>query len=354
MNRLLAICLLLTAATAAGAATPRVQALGGDGAYLEDAGNVLRWSGSLADHAGRATFGTGTFDGRGYPRDDQTLSGPWGGVQFALGGEKRPFAGALYLMSRAADLGSGSLVDLQAGGYHALICLNDAEKGAVTFSWRDARAADDPLGETRQELGVGARFDMDPSIYGDVSFDLVSFRPHDAVADTLPEEDQVSGDFAFRGRIFAGLTESLVLVVVGSADGSTQTWAADPSWPNSGYRIGTALTWLPDPDRLFLVSVDYRKFGIPHDWWSHALLFRAAIEARLNAFLSLRAAAGWEERESPDESLAPLSCGLAVHAGEWDLDLALATHPPLDPAGRRPGWGDVVLGWLSAAVSLSF
>ena len=39
-----------------------------------------------------------------------------------------------------------------------------------------------------------------------------------------------------------------------------------------------------------LVSVDYRNIDIPQGWSSDAWLFRAALEARLNAFLSLRAA----------------------------------------------------------------
>ena len=63
----------------------RLQALGGDGAYLEDAGNVLRWTGSLADHTDRIILSSGTFDGRGYPGDGAKLSGPWLG---ALAGQK--------------------------------------------------------------------------------------------------------------------------------------------------------------------------------------------------------------------------------------------------------------------------
>ncbi len=356
----LQVCILaalLAVASLASAATPRVQALGGDGAYLEDAGNVLRWSGSLADHAGRATVGTGTFDGNGYPREDETLSGPWAGVQYALGGEKRPFAGALYLMSRSSDQGDGSFgAGLQAGAFHALVAMN-GEIAAVTASWRRAGAADDDRGEAREEIGLGVRFDVGPGAYMDVAGEITQVMPRDAVRDTLPEDENTGVCYSLRTRMFVGLSESLVLVAVASADTEDRHWGlggtASP-WPTRHLRLGAALTWLPDPDRLVLVSVDYRNVGIPHGATTAALLFRAALEARLNAFLSVRAAGGWEERNAPDESVAPLSCGLAVHAGNWDLDLTASTTPPLDPTGRRPGYGKPALAWLSTALSLAF
>ena len=53
-------------ASGASAGAPRLLALGGDGAYLEDTRSPLRWYGSLVDHAGLATFETGYFDEHGY------------------------------------------------------------------------------------------------------------------------------------------------------------------------------------------------------------------------------------------------------------------------------------------------
>jgi len=356
----LQVCILaalLAAASLAAAATPRVQALGGDGAYVEDAGNVLRWSGSLADHAGRATVGTGTFDGSGYPRENETLSGPWAGVQFALGGEKRPFAGALYVMSRSADLGDGAIVGgLQAGAYHALACLNGKDLTA-TASWRRASAAGHDFGEIREEIGLGFRFPLDENVYMDVAGEITHATPHEVVRDTLNPDSEFGVCYSLRARVFVGLSESLVLVAVGSADTENHDLnpgGGNPRWPYRHLRFGSALTWLPDPDRLALLSMEYREVADPHVWIDSALLFRVALEARLNPFLSVRVAGGWEERNAPDESVAPLSCGLAVHAGNWDLDLTASTVPPLDPTGRRPGYGKPALAWLSAALSLAF
>lgn len=354
MTRFLVACLLLAAAGTAAAATPRVQALGGDGAYLEDAGNVLVWSGSLADHANRLTVASGVFDGRGYPRSHGAASGPWCGAQIGMGGRERPVAAAFYAMSRAADQGGGDLVDLQAGAYQALVCLNDWENGSFTLGWRQSGAADQSLGEQRQVLGFGLRSPLDDTSYMDVGFDVIGVRPRDAVADTLPEDERAFTDYAARVRIVAGLSRTLVLTLVGTAEGIGPAFGESAGLPTSHYRAGAALTWLPDPDRMVVVSADYHDFGVPHDWSSRALLLRCALEARLNAFLSVRAAAAWEEREAPDGSLAPLNLGLGIHVLEWDLDLAAGTDPPLDVAGRRLADGGPRWGWLSAALSCSF
>ncbi|MCP4571629.1 MAG: hypothetical protein GY838_04700 [bacterium] len=357
MTRFLTIGIIFATAAAATAATPRVQALGGDGAYLEDAGNVLRWSGSLADHAGRAAVGTGTFDGHGYPRDGARRSGPWAGVQFALGGEKRPFAGALYLLSRSADQGNGSFDgERQFGAFHALAGLR-AEDLTATASWRRSDAAAGLRGERRDDVGLGFRLPVDTNAYADVVIEISNVWPHSAYGDTLSEDNDKGVGHSYRGRLFVGLSETLVLVTVAAAETEDRDWGTvEPAHrqPFRHLRVGTALTWLPDPDRLALFSVEYREIADPHVWIGRALLCRAALEARLNAFLSLRAAVGWEDRLDPDASIAPLSCGLAVHALDWDLDLAVGTVPPLDATGRRPGYSDAALGWMSAALSLAF
>jgi hypothetical protein len=359
--RLLTISLVLAAAGAAIAATPRVQALGGDGAYLEDTGNVLRWSGSLTDHDGRCTVASGTFDGDGYPPGAGRVSGPWVGVQAGMGEPERRSAVALYAWPRGADAGSSNLAGTGSGkGFHGVAARRfGAWTGGLAFR---SEQADEEHFERRLELGAGSRIDLGAGAYIDLAVERLWLeRGADRSCCVASAADPAPPGYGLRARAFFAVTPALVVTPLVSLTRANREWRLDGDWSRPWsvhhFRLGAAATWLPDPDRLVVVSVDHRATGTEGPAplaETDALLVRLALEARLNAFLSLRTAAGWEEREAPDASLAPLSLGLGVHAWDWDLDLAVATVPPLDAAGRRPRHGAPAPGWLSAALSYTF
>ncbi len=356
------LLLTLGAACSANAATPRALALGGDGTYLEDAGNVLRWPGSLADHAGRVTVGSGVFDQDGYGADVVRDSGPWAGVQFALGPGEKPFVGAWHALARSADLGDGGLGGgLQNGAVHALLGRR-GETVDFALSYRHAGNADNDRGETRKEYGVGFRFDLGPEAYMDVAGEIVHIDPSVPVIDPLPNpeiDDDETANYYVRVRAFVGLSRNVVLVPVTEVSMEDRYGSPDQeTWTDRHWRLGAALTWLPDPDRLFLLSVDYQGNSAPRGLPVAApdvLAVRGAIETRLNAFLSLRAATGWEDPRDDARPRVPVSLGLALHAGSWDLDLAWSSEPPLTPTGGRRSWREDGDGtWMSAALGFAF
>jgi len=129
------------------------------------------------------------------------------------------------------------------------------------------------------------------------------------------------------------------------------------------WRLGSDLTWLPDPDHLVLLACDWRENRFraaanEREQVADIVTVRTAFEARLHALLSLRASVGYRHLGgllTEDRDDVPLSLGLAVHAGPVDLDLAFANLPPATPSGLPEPWdASDHSTWMNAGLSWWF
>jgi hypothetical protein len=401
----LALLVVLVAvwSTAATAGAPRLLALGGDGAYLEDSRGVLRWYGTLVDYAGMATVESGYFNEDGYLRYPDGLnrfrtSGPAAGVHVALGGEHPAAVVGLWLANAGDDTEPGTLYQDRLATTGTLLVARDFGSLSLGLGWRHGSADETGTAAiggtelatardvTRDDLGLGARFGLGTDAYLDLagewrSVSVRTLEPR-SNATTVDSGDLSSTDnWAVRSRGFVALGETTVLVPVGEylredRPGAYRTGAS--TWLDGwAWRLGCGFTWLPDPDRLVLVSAEHRQARKDVGHWapeyesvtrfeSAIWAARAAAEIRAGAFWTVRAAFGWEggktEWHDPavsdppqrqDLGLFPLSVGLALHAGGWDLDLGIASHRPTWAEGIHFSNGDEG-NWLNAGFTYSF
>lgn len=374
----LAIAALLAGACCAPArATPaRLFALGG-GDHLGDASEVFRWPGAARDDAGSWSLDSGRLfapDSWAAP-DARQDTGPSATVAWNPGGPAGRWTAGLAAHAFAAD---GDHAGLHRDGPgHSLAVLAGRSLGRVDVAatWRasfgdvpgDVGPAD-AYRHRRDEFGWGARVSLSPGAVLDVAGDARRGRDQ-AVGglDALdPRGDEVlaSHGWSARARAFVSLREHLVLAPVAEvvdevADGSLDldAWWADAPRTHHDLgllRLGVALCWLPDPDRMFTASyerldVDSRSLridpaadAIPRERDLAVDHLRVACERRLNWWLSLRASAGLAREpqagpDDPDAYRADVAGGAALHLGAWGLDLAAGTARLPEP--RR---------WLSA------
>lgn len=377
MKRIL-IALVLLLPTLALGSSARLLALGGDGAYLEDDGGVLRWYGSAVDHAGYARLESGLFNQDGYPRlSDHRLTGPAVGGLWQSAGEEPTWALGAWLASRggATDPGSAATDLLDATG--TLLAAHDFGRASVGLAWRHGTAGD-PWSSawhrvtdlTRDDLGAGVRVDLGPEAYLDLAGE---WRRVEATTVHVPAPADggrtAEGSYAVRARIFMTVADQLVLVPVVEYIRDERPWASDENpagLEGKAWRMGAGLTWLPDPDHLVLLSAEHRAAetmgGLATDtghvagtFDTTAWLLRAAFEMRAGAFWSVRGAVGVEgtsiqaRPENVTETVVPLSVGAAIHAGGWDLDLGLSSHSPADATGFRLDGEERT--WMTASLS---
>lgn len=367
--------LLAGAARPAVASDPRLFALGGDGAFLEDAAGVRAWYGGLVEHGGWLAVQTGTFGNYGgYPRDATgwRAAGPAAGVHLPLGADGRHGTAALWWDARAAAGGAGAPGDDRLAD--AWQIQYGRRWGGLTaaFSVRhgggdQAYGPDLQVQRSRDEFGLGARFDLGEGAYADLAGELVRLAQDASVDQAVAVSRATADSYGLRGRAFVQAGTGLVLVPV--VEHRREGRDGDPVLGSPGWRLwrlGAGLTWLPDPDHLVLLAVDWRHArhrtdAAPFD--AAALACRVAIEARIHALLSVRLASGYRRTalefadagDGPTFHDVPVSAGLAVHLGPADLDLAVANAPATGPDGL-PGTGslDDDATWMSAGFSWWF
>ncbi|MBE0564429.1 MAG: hypothetical protein IH621_00600, partial [Krumholzibacteria bacterium] len=219
----------------------------------------------------------------------------------------------------------------------------------------------------RDEFGLGARCDLGETAYLDLAGELVRLAQESTVDAGETREHSTFASYGLRSRGFVQVADGLVLVPV--IEHRIEKRDLDPVLGSPSrrlWRLGTGLTWLPDPDHLGLLAVDWRDTRHATD--GHATVtadvfeFRLAFEARIHALLSVRLASGYRHADlgtgsgrATARNDVPVSAGLAVHFGPADLDVALANLRPVGPDGLPEPWStDDDATWLSAGLSWWF
>lgn len=364
--------LVLPPATPAGATPARALALAA-GDYLEDDSAVFRWPGSARDHAGRGWLDSGRLD----PREGWTTpgqpprTGPAAGLVWNPGAGRGPWTTGFAVHARAAD---GDHVGLHRDGPGAAFTVL-AGRGvgpvdlaatwrSVSGRWSSADDAPQVFEHHRDDLALGARFDLTPGSYADMAVDWR--RQRNRVQGTVDPVAWESGDLASgrswsaRARAFIALDAHTVLTPAAellhedfSSPLQGETWrpATVMDHDNRLVRLGLALCRLPDPDRLLAVTGEYLDIRSRRTWLAGddnrlpqrdhigALSLRVAAEQRLNWWLSLRASLALTRvrnlgpggaTAADDSSVDPVG-GAALHLGRWGADLTVAGAPLPEP-----------------------
>jgi hypothetical protein len=396
--RLGALCLLAIlfagALAPAGATTARLRSLGGQGDYLEDDANVLRWYGSLVDYPGRAVLELGTWDHEAPGPLSDRIGGRGGGLHARFDRAGRWGTGAVYF---GEDLPAPDL-----GGWIQLLWARRLGPLAVGASFRGSSYSEagrttgsdalDGQSAFTHGLGLGVRWDLADGLYADLAADLRHVDVDYLRGSTGPTVSGVGGwdGLGARARLFQELKRELALVY-------RAEWLRDRrplvdaimadlvDLDLDVLRGGVGCLYLPDADNLLIVSVDYHRIDetrrarhpffadFTHGeraWWR--LDVRCGLEARLLPWLTARAAAGY--RRTVDEAQlvhdwsdgfqervygyavrvrTPVVLGLGLHAGPFDADLVLNDTAPwgLDHAGpvadddRAGGFSAITLAY---------
>lgn len=337
------------------------------GDFLEDDAAVFRWPGSARDLAGRLWLDSGLVDpAEGWaPPGVQPRTGPAVALAWTPGGDG-PWTAGFALHARAADGDHAGLHrDGPGAGFTWLVgrALGPVDLAATWRSayggWSaDADAADE-FEHHRDDIGLGARFDVSPRAYVDVAVD----RRHERNRMQAPGDPAAwdtgnlsSGrSWSARVRGFVALGPHAVLTPVGehlredySGPIVGESWWPDSAMAHDGRldRLGLAISWLPDPDRQFMLAAEHLDIRVSHTLVAgdgerlprlddvSTTSLRACAERRLNWWLSLRASLAWTrvtaESGSSEHYLDPAG-GLALHLGVWGVDLAAGAAPLPEP-----------------------
>ncbi len=401
----LAAALVLTGALPLAAARPAAASparapalLAGD--YLEDDAALFRWPGSARDHAGVWWLDSGRVDPRhgwrtgscGLPGAGLERGGPGAGVSWRPG--DGAWTAAVSACARAADGDHAGLHRDGPGAAFAGLLGRRVGRVDVAATWRhvDGRlaTADVPLpggasttsfAHGRDDLGAGARLDLSPTSYLDLAGDLRHERNRLTAAGGADPAPDWSGDtfvswrtWSARARVFAAVGARTVLTpavevlredFAGPALGTRFTPDAVWAHRNRLLRLGLAVTWLPDPDRMLALTAEHVALWARHEpvaatgtvaageerW--RAFCLRAAFVQRVCWWLSLRAAAGFTHRADGQADTGEVAGGLGLHLGPWGADLTAGSAPLPEPwlslaADRGPD------PWLRAALHREF
>lgn len=360
----------LVAASPAHATPARLLALGG-GDHISDASEVFRWPGAARDDADNWCLDSGRlFSPDAWAAPDALQdTGPAAAVGWNPGGPDGKWTAGLAAYAFAADADHAGLH--REGPGRSLACLAGRRVGPVDIAatWRVAFGAvpgqvgpADEYEHHRNDVGVGARVDLSPGAFVDVAGDLRRERNlavgGAAALDPSGDEAMTARGWSARARAFVSIREHVVLTPTAEyldevIDG---TFAPEAWWLDAPaahhdlrlIRLGVALTWLPDPDRLFAVSyersdiegralrIDPAANTIPFPWDTTVDHLRLAAEQRVNWWLSLRASAGLVRHVDgsgyPDDDYhVDVAGGAALHLGAWGLDLAAGSAPVPEP-----------------------
>jgi hypothetical protein len=399
----LSAVLVLAPCHDAAASTARIHSLGGDGSYLEDYRNVLRWCGSLVDYPDIAVIETGHFDlTNGY--DDEwgkSVSGPGGAIHARFDEAGRWGTGALYFHGNADDSDPGSLHRGYLGSsLTAMYGRNIAGVSGALFYRHSADTDFETVSTSqvpypvsydrgRDDIGLGVRVNLSGSAYLDLAGDVrhLSDRaggsgPGGTTWDTGQQSSW--NNYGLRARAFIALGDRLALVplveyISEDFTGTSYAGAAllQETSDNVGdfLRMGAGLNYFIDTDNLLLFSLDFQDGQVDHtirnldgevdDTWREdysAFLILLAFESRLAHWVTFRASSGYEHLDNngdlpnpPTGDHIPLGLGLGFHLGSIALDLALTDREPR-PVSRYSATlpAEESSTWLTITLSYGF
>ncbi|MDD5718403.1 MAG: hypothetical protein PHQ53_01790 [Candidatus Krumholzibacteria bacterium] len=362
--------MLLTFADPAAATSGRLRSLGGQADFLEDDANVLRWYGSLIDYPQQVVLELGDLNHDTGGSLTSRLNRQGGGLHAQFDPAGRWGTGAAYFGEDLPLPERGGWINLVWARRFGRIGMGAAFRG-TSFSEAGNRNDEDLDGQScfTHSLGLGLRWDLTSDLYADIALEAsqVEVDYFNNPRGITISENGGWDNFAARGRVFHELTERLAAVyrldwsrqerpLVDNAFDDLVDLDADI------FRGGAGLNYLPDADRLLIVSVDFdrreedRRARHPifaryergrRDWWR--LDVRCGVEARLLPWLSVRAASRY--RRTVDESLVsydwsggyrestysyairvetPVTVGVGLHVGPFDGDVVFNDIAPLD------------------------
>jgi hypothetical protein len=357
--------LLLTASVGSvSASSTRLTSLGGDGDYLEDSHNVLRWFGSLPDFGNLAVLELGDLQEEEADGELPMPSNQGAGGHFYLDSRGR-FGTVAFYVSEVASAGQvpGTVTAIWSRTF-------DPVQVGLFSNWtdREGPAGEADLGLLKAEedwaVGIGLRAELAARVYGDLAAELRGTgRRLGGFQAPVEELDSWEGH-SWRVRLFVGVTEKVALVPVvdyfleDHLD-LLERFGVPADRRAHQTRLGIGLNYFPDPDNMILVSYEYRDsketfqplplessslLGFESRVGSHRLRF--GLESRVLPWLTLRGGAmqAVPERDEirtvwsptgPDRQVEELgtpemalSLGLGVHFAEFDADLVFSGRSP--------------------------
>ncbi len=361
------------------ATSTRIQSLGGDGDYFEDDFNVLRWCGSLPGYGDLAVLELGNIFLNSTAQSEVFHQGA--GIHAHLDRAQRWGTTALYVSDVADPYQLPATISLMWSHY-----LGPVQAG-ISYQWARVDDTSDPTegAITRQEtnatLGLGLRFDLADRAYLDLAGDWIgTARAYERRLgpDAFPyvEQEGMWQSYAFRGRAFWGVTETVALVPLVDhwhhehLDLSVRESAVPTELDARQTRLGLGCNVFPDSDNMLVMSYEYRfgagtRAALPNsndltrsESEAHSHHLRLGIESRLTSWLTLRggaqqvlpevevtafAAGDAEAGEIVGRSEEPqldLNLGLGLHFGAFDADFVFNEDAPFALGQILIGTGD--------------
>lgn len=373
-----ALAAVLLTAAAAHASSTRVLSMGGDGDFIEDADNVLRWYGSLASYPDLVVLELGDYVAGD---DGGDARGQGGGAHVALDRAGRWGVAAAYLHADDQDGSDRPEARLAWGGAW------DGLQAGAAWTYRgevDEMALDrwSPFSREREDftLGAGLRADAGPRTYVDLAGDLTwTDRAYAVDGGVLADDHGRADTYGLRLRAFHGVSEKVVLVPVLALEREihpeydlfADLYDDVYDYDMRGATLGLGLDILPDPDLQIVVSAAWRDSRLrltgprldgtalrARSEDMTAQILRIGFEARTRPWLSLRAGVRQifydqkvHDRLAEDgeqdvsvrihraDSIFELTLGLALHAGAIDLDMVFNDDAPFAAGSFLTGGG---------------
>ena len=394
---LVLIAVLLSAATPAVAGTARQLALGGDGGYLEDAADVLRWYADLGDYPDRLVFELGDpLSDREDALGDRARLGHGGGAHVRLDEDGRWGTAAFYLQDHLQEEGlEGAFTALWARRFGSVdVGLN----GRFTTYGRSSEGTDAGDGiDTRyiHQYGIGLRTELREGLRVECASELINSRIESGGALWWLDADDWTS-FGWRTRAFVTLSDEAVLVPLIDHDRDQRSLVsdviggpADRDAHMTAYGLGLRLQ--RDPRTTIVISAEYRSGkeelrylndpDLVADWTLSKRDFfqirgRAQVETAPYPWLILRGALSYVrvrddvDRTSPGSAyasssdieerfvgvVAPLSFGIGVRYGDLEVDLAWNDARPANSGLADEGLylGEDCAGYSAVSVGWGF
>jgi len=340
----------------------RQAALAGAGDFFEDSHDIRRWYGTLPAYAGLLQIDLGrVIDDRGDPGD---LTGQELGMYLDLAGGRFGTAGLLL----AADdgrrpAGGATTLFWSRSGRRVNLGLMAGFRDAESASGSSASAVHDLRSEHDLNLGVGLRLDVDARTYLDLALETTGAdRSLVENGRILVDRQEDFGTWSCRLRLFRSLLPDLALVGAWEYRRLDQIWL-DETRPlpadleEDVHRVGLAFNYFPDADTMVLLGAEYEDidgllspleagWGTADPWRHRGFSLFVGLETRTRSWLTLRG--GVRSRLSKIENTPALAedfdpdvdghveetarrleldLGLALHLGDFDLDLVLNEEP---------------------------